>query len=137
MAVWSLLWDSPLINIGVATGVLPTTGLPLPLFSYGGSSSLASLFISALLIRVARESSEAESSLTTITTRLEISNSYYELKHPFVLKYKEEALSSTELRKQYDLYRRSDSTYRSEPRDVPLLFRIRNERHRGTCFARC
>ncbi len=49
-----------LLNIGVATGVLPTTGLPLPLFSYGGSSSLASLFLAALLIRVARESKEAE-----------------------------------------------------------------------------
>jgi len=49
-----------LLNIGVATGVFPTTGLPLPLFSYGGSSSLASLFLAALIIRVARESSEAE-----------------------------------------------------------------------------
>ncbi len=47
------------INIGVATGVLPTTGLPLPLFSYGGNSMIASLFATALLIRVARESSEA------------------------------------------------------------------------------
>ncbi|NJM60980.1 MAG: FtsW/RodA/SpoVE family cell cycle protein, partial [Oscillatoriales cyanobacterium RU_3_3] len=49
-----------LLNIGVATGVLPTTGLPLPFFSYGGSSMLASLLLSGLLIRVARESSEAE-----------------------------------------------------------------------------
>lgn len=39
-----------LLNIGVATGVLPTTGLPLPLFSYGGSSSLASLFLASLLL---------------------------------------------------------------------------------------
>ncbi len=49
-----------LLNIGVATGVLPTTGLPLPLFSYGGSSSLASLFLAALIIRVARESSQVQ-----------------------------------------------------------------------------
>jgi len=49
-----------LLNIGVATGVLPTTGLPLPFFSYGGSSMLASLLLSGLLIRVARESSEAD-----------------------------------------------------------------------------
>ncbi|OCR02890.1 cell division protein FtsW [Oscillatoriales cyanobacterium USR001] len=48
------------LNIGVATGVLPTTGLPLPLFSYGGSSMVASLVLAGLLIRVARESSEAE-----------------------------------------------------------------------------
>lgn len=49
-----------LLNIGVATGVLPTTGLPFPLFSYGGSSMIASLVCAALLIRVARESNEAE-----------------------------------------------------------------------------
>ncbi len=49
-----------LLNIGVATGMLPTTGLPLPMFSYGGSSILASLMLSALLIRVARESTAAK-----------------------------------------------------------------------------
>jgi cell division protein FtsW len=47
-----------LFNIGVAAGALPTTGLPLPFFSYGGTSLLASLMMSALLIRVARESNE-------------------------------------------------------------------------------
>jgi cell division protein FtsW len=49
-----------LFNIGVAAGALPTTGLPLPMFSYGGSSMVASLIQSALLIRVARESATAE-----------------------------------------------------------------------------
>jgi cell division protein FtsW len=48
------------LHIGVTTGSLPTTGLPLPMFSYGGNSMIASLVASALLIRVARESSEAE-----------------------------------------------------------------------------
>ncbi|MBD2663099.1 FtsW/RodA/SpoVE family cell cycle protein [Richelia sinica] len=48
------------LHIGVATGALPTTGLPLPMFSYGGNSMIASLVSAALLIRVARESSEAE-----------------------------------------------------------------------------
>jgi cell division protein FtsW len=48
------------LHIGVATGALPTTGLPLPMFSYGGNSMIASLVASALLIRVAREGSEAE-----------------------------------------------------------------------------
>ncbi|MGF1541712.1 MAG: FtsW/RodA/SpoVE family cell cycle protein [Pleurocapsa sp.] len=48
-----------LINIGVATGSLPTTGLPLPFFSYGINSIIASLLLAALLIRVARENSQA------------------------------------------------------------------------------
>jgi len=47
------------INIGVVIGVLPTTGLPLPLFSYGGNSMISSLLISGLLIRTARESQNA------------------------------------------------------------------------------
>ena len=48
-----------LLNIGVATGILPTTGLPLPLFSYGGSSMISSLLLAGLLVRVAREENQA------------------------------------------------------------------------------
>ncbi|HEY9822848.1 MAG TPA: FtsW/RodA/SpoVE family cell cycle protein [Candidatus Sericytochromatia bacterium] len=55
-----LIVGQSLLNIGVATGVLPTTGLPFPFFSYGGNSMIASLVSAGLLIRVARESSEAE-----------------------------------------------------------------------------
>lgn len=55
-----LLVGQSLLNIGVATGALPTTGLPLPMFSYGGNSMIASLMAAGLLIRVARESSEAK-----------------------------------------------------------------------------
>lgn len=46
-----------LINIAVATGSLPTTGLPLPFFSYGINSIIASLLLSGLLVGVARENS--------------------------------------------------------------------------------
>lgn len=55
-----MLIGQSLLNIGVTTGVLPTTGLPLPLFSYGGSSVISSLICAALIIRVARESKEAQ-----------------------------------------------------------------------------
>jgi len=55
-----LLVGQSILNIGVATGSLPTTGLPFPFLSYGGSSMIASLFIAGLLIRVARESNEAK-----------------------------------------------------------------------------
>lgn len=55
-----LLVGQSLINIGVATGSLPTTGLPFPMMSYGGSSMMSSLIIASLLIRVAREAHEAD-----------------------------------------------------------------------------
>lgn len=55
-----LLIGQTLINIGVATGSMPTTGLPFPLFSYGGSSMIASLITTGVLIRVARESRGAD-----------------------------------------------------------------------------
>ncbi|MEM6836464.1 MAG: FtsW/RodA/SpoVE family cell cycle protein [Cyanobacteria bacterium P01_C01_bin.120] len=53
-----LLVGQSFLNIGVAIGALPTTGLPLPLFSYGGSSMISSLAIAGLLTRVAREMKE-------------------------------------------------------------------------------
>jgi cell division protein FtsW len=39
---------------------MPTTGLPLPLISYGGNSLLSSLFIAGLLIRCGLESTGME-----------------------------------------------------------------------------
>jgi cell division protein FtsW len=58
-----------LLHIGVTTGALPTTGLPLPLFSYGGNSMIGSLLAAGILIRVARESNEAE--VVPINTQLQ------------------------------------------------------------------
>ncbi|MBW4466397.1 MAG: FtsW/RodA/SpoVE family cell cycle protein [Pegethrix bostrychoides GSE-TBD4-15B] len=62
-----LMVGQALLNIGVATGALPTTGLPFPLVSYGGSSMLASLLTAGLLVRVARENSNA--SVLSLETR--------------------------------------------------------------------
>ncbi len=45
-----------LINMSVASGLLPTKGLTLPMISYGGSSVLASMILFALLLRVDSES---------------------------------------------------------------------------------
>jgi cell division protein FtsW len=60
IGVTVLMVGQSLLHIAVATGALPTTGLPLPMFSYGGNSMIASLLGAGLLIRVARQSSEAE-----------------------------------------------------------------------------
>ncbi|WP_414574909.1 FtsW/RodA/SpoVE family cell cycle protein [Anabaena sp. CCY 9402-a] len=60
IGITTIMVGQSLLHIAVTTGALPTTGLPLPMFSYGGNSMIASLIGSALLIRVARESSEAE-----------------------------------------------------------------------------
>jgi len=44
-----------LVNLGVALGVMPVTGLTLPLFSYGGSSLMATLFALGLVLLVHRD----------------------------------------------------------------------------------
>jgi len=41
-----------LVNLAVATGLAPTTGLPLPFISYGGSALLANLAAAGLLYRI-------------------------------------------------------------------------------------
>ncbi|UBF25185.1 FtsW/RodA/SpoVE family cell cycle protein [Kovacikia minuta CCNUW1] len=60
IGIMVLMVGQSLLNIGVATGALPTTGLPFPLISYGGSSMISSLLAAGLLLRVAREGSEAK-----------------------------------------------------------------------------
>ena len=45
-----------LVHIGVCVGLLPTKGLPFPLFSYGGSSLIASLAVTGLILNVSQHS---------------------------------------------------------------------------------
>ncbi|EAQ76185.1 FtsW/RodA/SpoVE family cell cycle protein [Synechococcus sp. WH 5701] len=57
----TLLVGQSILNIAVASGSMPTTGLPLPMISYGGNSLLASLLTAGLLIRCSLESRGWES----------------------------------------------------------------------------
>jgi len=51
-----LLTGQSIMHIAVATGSMPTTGLPLPFISYGGNSLIASFFIAGMLVRCSLES---------------------------------------------------------------------------------
>lgn len=41
-----------LVNIGMAAGIMPITGIPLPFFSYGGSSMLANMIGVGILMNI-------------------------------------------------------------------------------------
>jgi len=51
-----LLTGQSIMHIAVASGSMPTTGLPLPFVSYGGNSLIASFFIAGMLLRCSLES---------------------------------------------------------------------------------
>lgn len=46
------LFSYAMVNIGVVTGFLPTTGLPLPLISYGGSNLLVTSVMLGILFNI-------------------------------------------------------------------------------------
>ncbi|MDC7240963.1 MAG: FtsW/RodA/SpoVE family cell cycle protein, partial [Spirochaetales bacterium] len=50
----SSVYFQVLINAAVVCGLLPATGIPLPLFSAGGTSTLVTLGIFGLLINFSR-----------------------------------------------------------------------------------
>ncbi len=49
-----MLVSQTILNMGVVTGLLPTTGVSLPFISYGGSSLITSLFFGGILVNVSR-----------------------------------------------------------------------------------
>jgi rod shape determining protein RodA len=54
--VLTLLATQVVINVGMTTGLVPVTGLTLPLLSYGGSSILLFMVCTGILLNVRRES---------------------------------------------------------------------------------
>ncbi|MGW0733360.1 putative lipid II flippase FtsW [Streptomyces sp. NPDC002851] len=51
------------INVGAVLGLLPIAGVPLPLFSYGGSALLPTMFAIGLLLAFARDEPAARAAL--------------------------------------------------------------------------
>jgi rod shape determining protein RodA len=47
------------VNIGMNVGIMPITGIPLPLMSYGGSHTLTNLVAIGVLLGIARRSRAA------------------------------------------------------------------------------
>src|SRR5690554_5597574 len=57
------------INVGVASGLLPTKGLTLPFISYGGSSLIVSCALMALVVRADIEMRAIPESKTSVTNQ--------------------------------------------------------------------
>ena len=68
ITIWIVV--QALVNIGAVVGVLPITGVPLPLVSFGGSSMLVLLAATGMLLNVARhEVWSVRRSVIATTTR--------------------------------------------------------------------
>lgn len=63
LTIWMV--GQALINIGYVVGLLPVTGIPLPLVSSGGSALVTAMFVGGLLANAARHEPEAVAALRT------------------------------------------------------------------------
>jgi rod shape determining protein RodA len=52
VGVTSILFFHVVVNVGMVTGCLPVVGVPLPLFSYGGSSVLTTYLVAGILLNI-------------------------------------------------------------------------------------
>ncbi|TDD51096.1 putative lipid II flippase FtsW [Saccharopolyspora elongata] len=64
LTMW--LVGQAIINVGYVVGLLPTTGLPLPLISSGGSSVVTTMLVFGLLANFARHEPEAIAALRSL-----------------------------------------------------------------------
>lgn len=58
-AIGTMFFAQVFINIGMTLGIMPVTGVPLPLFSYGGSAMVANLMAVGVVAAVLRSSETA------------------------------------------------------------------------------
>jgi cell division protein FtsW len=54
IGIVSMIATQTMVNLGVASGMLPVTGLTLPFFSYGGSSLLLTMTAVGILLNISR-----------------------------------------------------------------------------------
>lgn len=54
IGIVTMLGLQAVINIAVVTGTIPVTGMPLPFFSYGGTSLIANLMAVGILLNISR-----------------------------------------------------------------------------------
>lgn len=54
IGIIAMLGLQAMINIAVVTGTIPVTGMPLPFFSYGGTSLIANLIAVGILLNISR-----------------------------------------------------------------------------------
>jgi cell division protein FtsW len=59
MGITALIVGQAALNMAVVSGLLPTTGVPLPFVSFGGSSLTLTLFGVGILLNVSRGSATA------------------------------------------------------------------------------
>lgn len=52
VGVASMITFHIMVNVGMTIGIMPVTGLPLPMFSYGGSSMIANMIALGLLLNI-------------------------------------------------------------------------------------
>ncbi len=53
--ITTLIATQAILNISVVTGLVPSTGMPLPFFSLGGSSMLVNLIMCGFLVNISRQ----------------------------------------------------------------------------------
>lgn len=61
LGITGLVVGQAALNMGVVSGLLPTTGVPLPFVSFGGSSLTVTLFGVGVLLNVSRRAAQARS----------------------------------------------------------------------------
>ena len=52
IGIVAMLFWQVVINVGMVAGLLPVVGIPLPLFSYGGSSLITTMAAIGLLMNI-------------------------------------------------------------------------------------